>query len=270
MTDTAEPAAGPTAEAAAGPTAGTATVAAPAPLLIPVLELRHVNAAYGPFRALFDVSLSVGEGETVALLGRNGAGKTTVARVASGLVEPTEGVVMVDGNDFTGVRAHRYAKAGVVHVPEGRAVFSDFSVEENLTLAFSHTRDRSGVRDALARAFELFPPIAQRRRQIAGTLSGGEQRMLAMARVLVETPRLLIADELSLGLAPIVTDEVYAVLARIRDTGASLLIVEQHMGHALALCDRAILLDHGAVSWQGPASEAAEAAGASLFDTGGQ
>ena len=243
---------------------------APAPLEIPVLEMRHINAAYGPFRALFDVSLSVGEGETVALLGRNGAGKTTVARVASGLVEPTGGEVMVDGNDFTKTRAYRYAKAGVVHVPEGRAVFPDFSVEENLTLAFSRTRDRSGVRDALARAFELFPPIAQRRRQIAGTLSGGEQRMLAMARVLVETPRLLIADELSLGLAPIVTDEVYAVLARIRDAGTALLIVEQHMGHALALCDRAILLDHGAVSWQGPAAQAAEAVGASLFDTGGQ
>ena len=248
------------------PATAAAEMASPAPLSLPVLELRRVNAAYGPFRALFDVSLSVGEGETVALLGRNGAGKTTVARVASGLVAPTEGEVMVDGNDFTGVRAHRYAKAGVVHVPEGRAVFPDFSVEENLTLAFSRTRDRAGVRDALGRAFELFPPIAQRRRQIAGTLSGGEQRMLAMARVLVETPRLLIADELSLGLAPIVTDEVYAVLTRIRAVGTALLIVEQHIGHALALCDRAILLDHGAITWQGPSSEAARAVGASLFD----
>ena len=267
MTDT-TPTTGTGATTKAEATTGTGNMAAPAPLLIPVLELRHVYAAYGPFRALFDVSLSVGEGETVALLGRNGAGKTTVARVASGLVAPTEGEVMVDGNDFTKVRAHRYAKAGVVHVPEGRAVFSDFSVEENLTLAFSRTRDRSGVRDALHRAFDLFPPIAQRRRQIAGTLSGGEQRMLAMARVLVETPRLLIADELSLGLAPKITDEVYAVLAQIRDTGTALLIVEQHVGHALALCDRAILLDHGAIAWQGPADEAADAVGASLFDTG--
>ena len=266
MSDALEPTAAPTAaESPAG-----ATVAAPAPLVIPVLELRHVNAAYGPFRALFDVSLTVGEGETVALLGRNGAGKTTVARVASGLVEPTEGEVMVDGNDFTKARAHRYAKAGVVHVPEGRAVFSDFTVEENLTLAFSRTHDRSGVRDALSRAFDLFPPIAQRRRQIAGTLSGGEQRMLAMARVLVETPRLLIADELSLGLAPIVTDDVYAVLARIREAGTSLLIVEQHMSHALALCDRAILLDHGAITWQGPSAEAADTLAATLFDTGGE
>ncbi len=248
-------------------TTEAAEMATAAPLEIPVLEMRHVSAAYGPFRALFDVSLSVGEGETVALLGRNGAGKTTVARVASGLVAPTEGEVMVDGNDFTGVRAHRYAKAGVVHVPEGRAVFPDFSVEENLTLAFSRTHDRSGVRDALGRAFELFPPIAQRRGQIAGTLSGGEQRMLAMARVLVETPRLLIADELSLGLAPIVTDEVYAVLTRIRDAGTALLIVEQHIGHALALCDRAILLAHGAITWKGPSPEAAQAVGASLFDS---
>ena len=257
------------AETTAGAAAEAAEMVAPTPLDIPVLEMRRVNAAYGPFRALFDLSLSVGEGETVALLGRNGAGKTTVARVASGLVAPTDGEVMVDGNDFTKVRAHRYAKAGVVHVPEGRAVFSDFTVEENLTLAFSRTHDRSGVRDALARAFELFPPIAQRRRQIAGTLSGGEQRMLAMARVLVETPRLLIADELSLGLAPKITDEVYAVLTRIRDAGTSLLIVEQHMGHALALCDRAILLDHGAIAWQGPTAEATEAIGTALFDTGG-
>ncbi|WP_420639592.1 ABC transporter ATP-binding protein [Candidatus Poriferisocius sp.] len=241
-----------------------------APPLVPVLELRRVNAAYGPFRALFDVSLTVGEGETVALLGRNGAGKTTVARVASGLVTPTSGEVMVDGNDVTGVRAHRYVRNGVVHVPEGRAVFPDFTVEENLTLAFARSRDRTGVRDALGRAFELFPPIAQRRRQIAGTLSGGEQRMLAMARVLVETPRLLIADELSLGLAPIVTDEVYAVLARIRDAGTALLIVEQHVGHALSLCERAILLDHGAITWQGPAADAITAAGSTLFDGGGK
>lgn len=267
MTGPSESTAGPSEAAEVANGNGTA---APAPLVIPVLEMRHVNAAYGPFRALFDVSLSVGEGETVALLGRNGAGKTTVARVASGLVVPTEGEVMVDGNDFTKVRAHRYAKAGVVHVPEGRAVFSDFTVEENLTLAFSRTYDRSGVRDALNRAFDLFPPIAQRRRQIAGTLSGGEQRMLAMARVLVETPRLLIADELSLGLAPIVTDEVYAVLTRIRDAGTALLIVEQHMSHALALCDRAILLDHGSITWQGPSAEAAETLAATLFDTGGQ
>lgn len=266
MSDAVVPTAGPTADAGAT----TSGIPAPAPLAIPVLELRHVDAAYGPFRALFDVSLTVGEGETVALLGRNGAGKTTVARVASGLVEPTEGEVMVDGNDFTKARAYRYAKAGVVHVPEGRAVFSDFTVEENLTLAFSRTHDRSGVRDALNRAFDLFPPIAQRRRQIAGTLSGGEQRMLAMARVLVETPRLLIADELSLGLAPIVTDDVYAVLARIREAGTALLIVEQHMSHALALCDRAILLDHGSITWQGPSAEAAETLAATLFDTGGQ
>ncbi|WP_419918438.1 ABC transporter ATP-binding protein [Candidatus Poriferisocius sp.] len=245
-------------------------MSAPAPLSVPVLEMRQVSTAYGPFKALFDVSFSVGEADTVALLGRNGAGKTTVARVASGLVVPTTGQVMIDGNDFTNVRAYRYAKAGVVHVPEGRAVFADFTVEENLTLALSRTRDRSGLRAALGRAYELFPPIAQRRRQLAGTLSGGEQRMLAMARVLVDAPRLLIADELSLGLAPIITDEVYEVLARIRDTGTSLLIVEQHMGHALALCDRAILLHHGSITWQGPSTEAAEVVGASLFDTTGQ
>ncbi len=268
MTDQ-TPASGPDPTASPDPTADPNPASGTTPMTVPVLELRHISASYGPFRALFDVSLQVAEGETVALLGRNGAGKTTVARVASGLVVPTEGSVMVDGNDFTGVRAHRYARAGVVHVPEGRAVFPDFSVEENLTLAFSRTLDRAGVRHALDRAFDLFPPIAQRRRQLAGTLSGGEQRMLAMARVLVEAPRLLIADELSLGLAPIVTDEVYTVLGRIRDTGTALLIVEQHVGHALTLCDRAILLDHGAITWRGPSSEAATMIGSTLFDPSG-
>lgn len=231
-----------------------------------VLELHDVHAGYGPFHALFGVSLSVGEGEAVALLGPNGVGKTTVARVATGLVAPTDGTVWVRGEDLTGAPTHRFARVGVAHAPEGRSVFATLTVVENLTLSFRRSLGRHGVGPALDRAFELFPALTERRGQLAGTLSGGEQRMLSMARVLVEEPALLVADELSLGLAPIVVDEVYATLARLRAAGTSLLIVEQHVGHALALCDRVVLLDHGAVAWAGDTVDAADRVGAGVFE----
>ena len=231
-----------------------------------VLELRAVSADYGPFHALFDVSLSVGTGEAVALLGPNGVGKTTVARVATGLVRPTSGRVLVDGTDMTGEPTHRFVRAGVAHAPEGRSVFASLTVEENLVLSFRQARGRGGVHAALDQAFALFPALGSRRRQIAGTLSGGEQRMLSMARVLVEEPKVLVADELSLGLAPIVVDEVYANLERLRTAGTSLLIVEQHVGHALALCDRVVLLDHGAVAWQGSPADATARVVAGVFE----
>ena len=234
--------------------------------MTPVLELRDVSAGYGPFQALFGVSLEVGSGEAVALLGANGVGKTTVARVATGLVAPLAGSVWVEGVDMTGAATHRFARGGVAHAPEGRSVFATLSVEENLTLSFRQSRGRAGVSGALEAAFELFPVLASRRHQIAGTLSGGEQRMLSMARVLVEAPKLLVADELSLGLAPIVVDEVYATLERLRHGGTSLLIVEQHIGHALALCDRVVLLDHGSVTWEGPSADAVHRVVTKVFD----
>ncbi len=233
------------------------------------LELRGVSAGYGPFSALYDVSIEVGEGEAVALLGANGVGKTTVARVATGLIAPTSGTVVVDGVDMTGAPTHRFARAGVAHAPEGRSVFATLSVEDNLVLSFRQSRGRRHVPAALEEAFGLFPALAKRRRQIAGTLSGGEQRMLSMARVLVESPKLLVADELSLGLAPIVVDEVYATLERLRGAGTSLLIVEQHVGHALALCDRVVVLDHGAVSWQGPTADAVAHVVTKVFEHAG-
>jgi branched-chain amino acid transport system ATP-binding protein len=232
----------------------------------PMLELRDVHAAYGPFRALFGVSLSVGRGEAVALLGPNGAGKTTVARVASGLVAPTSGSVLVNGADLTAEAPHRFARCGVAHAPEGRSVFATFTVEENLTLSFRRVLGRRSVEDGLARAFELFPRLGERRKQLAGTLSGGEQRMLSLARVLVESPPVLVADELSLGLAPVIVDEVYKTLAAIRSHGTSLLIVEQHVGHALELCDRVALLDHGSITWEGDAAGAADVVVHHLFE----
>ncbi len=221
-----------------------------------VLELRDVSAEYGPFRALFGVSLRVEPGEVVALVGSNGAGKTTVARIASGLVGPTAGTVEVDGVDMTGARTYKFAQAGVAHAPEGRSVFATLSVEENLTLSFRRVHGRAGVRTSLERAFGLFPVLGTRRTQLAGTLSGGEQRMLSLARVMVEMPTILIADELSLGLAPIIVTNLYESLALLRAEGVALLIVEQQIGHALALADRVAILDHGAVSWTGESSAA--------------
>lgn len=218
---------------------------------VAALTLEGVFAAYGPFRALFGVSLDLPAGGSLALLGANGSGKTTIARVASGLVTPTEGRVTVGGHDLTGRPPWAFARAGVVHAPEGRSVFATLSVAENLELAL---RRRHGASTAqrIERAYSLFPKLGDRRKQLAGTLSGGEQRMLALARVMVDEPAVLIADELSLGLAPIIVDEVYEHLATIRAAGTALLIVEQHVGHALAIADTVVVIAHGQVQYAGP------------------
>lgn len=229
--------------------------AATEPAVVPLLELRDVDAAYGPFRAIFGMSFTLYPGRVLAMLGSNGAGKTTVARVASGLLAPTAGKVLFEGDDVTGWRPFRYARLGIVHAPEGRSVFASLSVEENLALTFQRTRGRAGTAAACEEAYGLFPRLGERRRQMAGTLSGGEQRMLSLARVLVEQPRLLIADELSLGLAPIIVDEVYRTLERIRDAGTTLLLVEQHVHHALEIADDAIVLAKGEIAYSGPVSE---------------
>lgn len=220
-----------------------------------LLEVDHVDAGYGPFRALFDLSFAIPEGGAMALLGSNGAGKTTVARVCSGLIAPTQGQVRFAGDDVTGVPAFRLARRGVAHAPEGRSVFATLTVEENLVLSFRQAHGRAGVKPALDRAYELFPWLGQRRTQAAGSLSGGEQRMLSLARVLVDPPRLLVVDELSLGLAPIVVEEVYRTLRRIQEEGTALLVVEQQMTHALHLADEVVVLDNGRVTHVGLASD---------------
>ncbi len=218
----------------------------------PVLELDDVDAAYGPFRALFGVSLTVPDGGAVALLGPNGSGKTTVARVASGLLAPTRGHLRVRGEDLTGQPAHAVARGGVLHAPEGRSVFGTLTVEENLVLGLGGAGAKTDIAPGMERAFELFPRLGERRTQQAGTLSGGEQRMLSLARVMARPPRLLIVDELSLGLAPIVVEEVYGTLAHIREAGTALLIIEQHVHHALEIADEAAILHQGRVAFHGP------------------
>ena len=225
-----------------------------------LLELRNIDAGYGPFRALFDVSVAVPDGGVVALVGSNGAGKTTVARVCSGLVTPTAGQIVFGGANLTGRPTYEFARAGIVHAPEGRSIFASLTVEENLVLAFSSTLGRKGVGDALGRAYELFPRLGERRQQLGGLLSGGEQRMLALARVLVDPPRLLVADELSLGLAPIVVEDVYRTLGAIRGSGTSILLVEQYVRHALALADDVVVLTKGEVTLAGPVSELGDVA----------
>lgn len=220
-----------------------------------LLELDHVSAAYGKFRAVFDVSFGVPEGHAVALLGPNGAGKSTIARLCTGLIPVTSGAVRFDGKDITKLATWQLSRLGIAHAPEGRSVFGTLTVEENLTLPFRRLLGKAGVAAAIASAYSAFPRLGERRKQIAGTLSGGEQRMLSLAKVLAAPPRLLVVDELSLGLAPIVVDEVFATLARIREAGTSLLIVEQHVGKALSLADRAVLLTKGSVTYEGPVDE---------------
>jgi branched-chain amino acid transport system ATP-binding protein len=222
---------------------------------VAILELRDVTASYGPFQAIFGVSFAVGLGSVVALLGANGSGKTTVARVCSGLVPISSGTMLFEGVDVTNTRAWRLPRLGIVHAPEGRSVFSTLTVDENLALALRRTHGRRELAGALEHAYELFPRLGERHKQAAGTLSGGEQRMLSLARVLVHPPKLLVVDELSLGLAPIIVDEVYEMLARIRDAGTTLLIIEQYVGHALGIADDVVVLQHGEVVFYGAATD---------------
>lgn len=231
---------------------------------VAVLELDDVRAAYGPYRALFGVTFSVPAGGVLALIGPNGAGKSTVARAVSGLIPVTGGRIRLDGRDVTGWPAWRIARAGMAHVPEGRAVFAGLSVEENMVLWFRRRAGRKAVRPLLERAYERFPVLGERRGQRAGSLSGGQQRLLSLAKVLVAPPRILVADELSLGLAPKVVDEVYAGLADLQRGGTALVLVEQQVARVLSLATSAVVLEHGVVAFAGPAAAAGDAVARAL------
>ena len=234
----------------------------------PALQVEHVSAAYGPYRALFDVTFAVPAGGIAALIGSNGAGKSTVARVVTGLLASTEGTVRVGGTDVTGMATYRIARLGCAHVPEGRGVFADLTVEENLKVLFRQKLGRKQVPDALARAYESFPILGSRRKQHGGTLSGGEQRILSLAKVLVAPPRLLVADEISLGLAPVMMDAIYDGLRRINAAGTALLIVEQQVDRVLEIASTAVVLEHGSVAYDGPADGALGAVEAVLASRG--
>jgi branched-chain amino acid transport system ATP-binding protein len=220
-----------------------------------MLELSTVDAGYDGFQAMFGVALEVQPGEAVAVIGPNGAGKTTLMRVISGLIRPTGGKIRMEGTDLATVAAHRIVELGIAHVPENRRLFPKMSVEDNLRMGAYMRHARARFRDRLSFVYELFPRLEERRTQFAGTLSGGEQQMCAIGRALMSEPKLLLLDEPSAGLAPVVVQQVFALVERIRASGLTVLIVEQNVRQVLRVVDRAYLLEAGSIRSTGSAAE---------------
>src|SRR6201997_1441502 len=213
-----------------------------------MLSLAAVSAGYGSFRALFDVSLDVEAGEAVGVIGPNGAGKTTMMRVISGLVPMVSGAMTFDGRSLNGLSAHRIVERGIAHVPENRRLFPRFTVEDNLRIG-------ARIAERMAWVYDMFPRLKERREQMAGTLSGGEQQMCAIGRALMSGPKLLLMDEPSAGLAPLVVQQVFDLVRRIRAEGLTVLIVEQNVQQVLEVVDRAYLLEVGRIHLAGSSAE---------------
>jgi branched-chain amino acid transport system ATP-binding protein len=223
-----------------------------------VLDLSGVTAGYGQFTALWDVSLSVASGEAVAVVGPNGAGKTTLMRVISGLIAPRAGTVRFDGAALGGRPAHEVVAHGISHVPEGRRIFPLLTVADNLKMGAFLPRARGQFAESLARVYALFPVLAERRAQRAGSLSGGEQQMLAIGRALMSRPRLILLDEPSMGLAPVMVLRLFDLIRRVREEGYTILVVEQNVRQVLKLVDRAYLLEAGRIKMEGRADTLSE------------
>jgi branched-chain amino acid transport system ATP-binding protein len=220
-----------------------------------ILEVRDLRVDYGGIQALRGISLDVPEGQVVALIGANGAGKTTTLRAISRMLRPTAGTITFLGEDVTRLESHQLVARGMAHAPEGRGIFLNLTVRENLELGAYLRRDRAGIEADADKAYALFPILAERRDQVAGTLSGGEQQMLAVARALMSRPRLLLLDEPSLGLAPQVVERIFAVLREVNQGGVALLLVEQNAHKALQLAHRAYVLETGQVVMSGSGRE---------------
>jgi ABC-type branched-subunit amino acid transport system ATPase component len=224
-----------------------------------LLQVDDIDFSYGRLQVLFDLSLHVEQGEALALLGTNGAGKSTLLKVVCGLERPTAGRVSLGGDDVTGRDAEAMVKRGVVLAPGGKSVFPDMTVDENLEMqGFTLRRDRKRYAERRDRALEVFPRLGERLNQRAGTMSGGEQQQLALAKALLLDPTLLCIDELSLGLAPVIVGELLEIVERIRATGVSLVLVEQSLNVAAAMCERAVFLEKGAVQFEGRTAELLE------------
>jgi branched-chain amino acid transport system ATP-binding protein len=222
-----------------------------------LLAVENLSVFYGSIQALRGISLRVEAGEVVTLIGANGAGKSTTLRTISGLLEPKHGTIQFDGREIQGWPPHRIVQSGLVQVPEGREIFANLTVEENLQIASFTRKDRDGIRRDRERALDLFPRVRERLRQLAGTLSGGEQQMLAIARALVARPKLLMLDEPSLGLAPQVVRSIFQVIREINREGATILLVEQNANMALQVANRAYVIEVGEIRMEGPAAELA-------------
>jgi branched-chain amino acid transport system ATP-binding protein len=220
-----------------------------------MLKLTGVDAGYSGFQALFGVSLEIAAGEAVAVIGPNGAGKTTLMRVISGLIRPTAGTISMEGTDLVATPAHQILALGIAHVPENRRLFARMTVEDNLRMGAYVASARPKFRQRLEFVYDLFPRMAERRHQFAGTMSGGEQQMCAIGRALMSEPRLLLLDEPSAGLAPVIVQQVFELVRRIRASGLTVLIVEQNIRQVLRVVDRAYLLEAGSLRLEGSASE---------------
>ncbi|MYM36671.1 ATP-binding cassette domain-containing protein [Duganella sp. FT94W] len=222
-----------------------------------MLSISNLHAAYGKVEVLHGISLEVPKGKLVTLIGSNGAGKTTTMRAISGMLKPKDGKVTLAGKDITGSDPHKIARAGLAHSPEGRRVFASMSVTDNLLLGafprFTRARPKGDIKRDLEKALELFPRLKERQHQLAGTLSGGEQQMLAMARAVMLNPEVVLLDEPSMGLAPILVEEVFRIIQRLKSEGVTMLLVEQFAAAALNVADYGYVLENGSISVHGPA-----------------
>ena len=213
----------------------------------PVLAVMDVHTYYGSIHALQGISLEVWQGEIVTLIGGNGAGKSTTLNTISGLVRPRSGRVLLNGEDLSGYAAHEIMAKGVVQVPEGRRIFARLTVQENLEMGAFIVRDKAIILERIERAFELFPRLRERQRQVAGTLSGGEQQMLAMGRALMSEPKVLLMDEPSMGLAPVLVDQIFDTIRQLHESGTTILLVEQNARMALQIADRGYVIETGRI-----------------------
>ena len=222
-----------------------------------MLEIKDLNVFYGAIHALKGISLTVGDGELVSLIGANGAGKTTTLHTISGLLTAASGSVTLDGTDLQKVPANTIINLGLAHVPEGRHVFARMTVEENLRMGAYTIRDQKKIAENMEKVFAHFPRMKERRRQLAGTLSGGEQQMLATGRALMTDPKIVLMDEPSMGLSPILVKEIFAIIQELHESGITILLVEQNAKMALAVSDRAYVLETGTISMEGSAADLA-------------
>ncbi len=220
-----------------------------------MLEVKDLVVSYGAIRALKGISFNVEAGEIISLIGSNGAGKTTTLHSVSGLIKKQSGSISFDGVDITSLPADKIVKMGLIQVPEGRRVFANMSVKENLEMGAYLRRDKENIKKDIEWCYELFPRLKERLTQISGTLSGGEQQMLAMARALMSKPRLLLLDEPSMGLAPILVDEIFNIITKISSSGTTILLVEQNAYKALSIANRAYILETGEITKTGNASD---------------